>query len=147
MVSRLWCAILGYRLNYHSLFNFLKHNFPQSFRCPGCFAVPDSSLLIFTIRDSGVRLYVMTRERLRHRGVGVYDSDNIVQSHPAVPDLALSEFSLSQIDFGDFFRLHRNTPHCPGFCTPPDRMDIWNFITPAHMENKIAVPDFSLLLA
>ena len=28
------------------------------FRCPGCFAVPDSSLLILTIGDSGVRLHV-----------------------------------------------------------------------------------------
>jgi len=45
-------------------------------------------------------------------------------SHPAVPDFALPDLPLFWIIFGDLFRLHRNTPHCPGFCIFPDRMEI-----------------------
>ena len=58
-LNLIWHSWKLYRLNYHSLFSFLKYHFPQSFHCPGCFAVPDSSLLILTIRDIGVRLYVV----------------------------------------------------------------------------------------
>ena len=56
-LNLIWHSWKLYQLNYYSLFSFLKHHFPQSFRCPGCFAVPDSSLLILAIRDSGVPLY------------------------------------------------------------------------------------------
>jgi len=71
----------------------------------------------------------------------------VIQSHLAVPDLALPDASLSRKVFRDLFWLHRNTPQCPGFCMFPDRMEICKFLTPAHIENIFAVPDIFLLLA